>query len=230
MLSFPHCPHPPTQRLTQSTSEVKNKRPSSADGDTTQDSHCDIVPLTSSYHLQSSSHPAGAPHSAALFLQSSRAVEEEGQQHISVIHATGLAASASSVAVVQSHREDCPLPSGSSPNPIFAHSSSPKHSSVWSSPKPLALCCSSKPLSLCTSPKPRPLFLLTKPQMLVASQKPQHKPKLLMPSPKHTKIVDGTKERNASLPDSRALHRSSFKYKQVSCVCFRSPKKKKNPK
>lgn len=227
MLSSPCFPHPPTQRLTQNTSESKNKRPSSADGNAIQDSHCDIVPLTSSYRLQSSSHPAGAPQSTALFLQSSRTAEEEGQQHISVIHATGFAASNNPLAAVQSHREASPLPSTSSPKPIFSnspkhltHSPSPKHSSVCSSPKPLALCCPSKPLSLCSSPKRFSLSSLTKPPTLLASHKPRHKPKVLMPALKHTEIVDGMKETSASLPGGRSLHLNSFKLKQVRYICF----------
>ncbi|KAI3356190.1 hypothetical protein L3Q82_017448, partial [Scortum barcoo] len=144
------------KRLTQNTSEKKKKRPCTADGNTTQDSHRDIVPLTSPYRLQSSSHPAGPPQSAALFLQSSRAAEEEGQQHISVIQATGSTAGSSPVA--QSRREASPLPSRSSPNPVsfspkhFSHSPSPKQSSVSSSPKPLPLCSPSKSLPLCSSP------------------------------------------------------------------------------
>lgn len=111
MLSFPH---PPTQRLTQNISEGKKKRPHSADGDPTGDRHGDTVPLTSPYHLQSSLHPAGLSQSAALFLHSSRTAEEEGQQHISVIQATGLAGGNGPLA--PSHREASPLPSRSSPN------------------------------------------------------------------------------------------------------------------
>lgn len=213
MLSSPCFPHPPTQRLTQNTSESKNKRPSSA-GSAIQDRHCDIVPLTSSYRLQSYSHPAGTPQSTAPFLQSARTTEEEGQQHISVIHATGSAASNSPLAVVKSHRETSPLPSRSSPKPILP--SSPKHSSVCSSPKPLALCCPSKSLSLCSSPKPYSLSSLSKPPTLLASLKSRQKPKASVPSPKHTEIADGINERCASLPDGRALHLNSFKMKQVS--------------
>ncbi|KAM9347625.1 bromodomain adjacent to zinc finger domain protein 2B [Symphorus nematophorus] len=201
------------KRLTQNTSESKKKRPSSADGDATQDGHRDIVPLTSSYCLQSSSRPAGLPQSAALFLQSSKTAEEEGQQqHISVIQATGLAAGNSPLA--QSQGEPSPLPSRSSPNPVsfssspkqLTHSSSPKHSSVSSSPKPLALCSPLKPLSLCSSPKPLCLSSLPKPPTQLVSQKPRHKAKFLMPSPKHTPLVDST--------DGRSLHSNSFKLKQ----------------
>ncbi|XP_023261364.1 LOW QUALITY PROTEIN: bromodomain adjacent to zinc finger domain protein 2B-like [Seriola lalandi dorsalis] len=223
------------KRLTQNTSESKKNRPCTADGNTTQDSHRDSVPLTSSYRLQSSSHPAGRPQSTTQFLQSSRAAEEEGQQHISVIQATGLAASNSPLA--QSHREASPLPS--SPNPIsfsnspkhlppstspkhFSHSSSPKHSSVSSSPKPLALCSPAKLLSLGSSPKssslssPKPLCLssLPKPPTLLASKKPSDKQNILMRSPKHTQPVDSLKESSGSLPDEISLHFNSFKLKQ----------------
>lgn len=200
---LPVFPHPPTQRLTQNTSESKKKRPFSADGDTTLDSLCDIAPFTSSYRLQSSSHPTGLPQSAAHFLQSSRTAEDEGQQHISVIQATGSAAGNSPRA--QSHREASPLPSRSSPNPNprsfssspkhlppstspkhFFHSSSPKHSSVSSSPKPLALCSPSKPLSLCSSPKPLSNSSLPKPP--------------------------------TNLPDESSLRLNCFKLKQVSYI------------
>lgn len=227
MLSSPRFPHPPTQRLTQNNSESKNKNPSSADGNATQDSHSDIVPLTSLYRLQSSYRPAGAPQSATLFLQSSRTAEEEGQQHISVIHATGSTASNNPIAVVQSHREASPLPSGSTAKLVFSnspmhltHSSSPKHSSVCTSPKPPALCCPSKPLSLCSSPTPFSLSSLTKPPMLLASHKPRHKPSFSMPSPKNTEIADGMKESSASLPDGTSLHLNTFKLKRVCYICF----------
>ncbi|XP_041806612.1 bromodomain adjacent to zinc finger domain protein 2B isoform X3 [Chelmon rostratus] len=204
------------KRLTQNSSESKKKRPSSA----TRDSHRDIVPLASSYRLQSSSHPAGLSQSTVPFLQSSRTAEEESQQHISVIQATGLAASNSPLA--QSHREASPLPSRSSPNPIafsnspkhLSHSSSPKHRSVSSSPKPLALSCPSKPLPLCSSPKPLSLSSSPKTPTQLASQKSRHKPKFLMASPKHTPLVDGMKESGGSPPDRGSLHLISFRLKQ----------------
>ncbi|XP_040913067.1 bromodomain adjacent to zinc finger domain protein 2B isoform X2 [Toxotes jaculatrix] len=223
------------KRLTQNTSESKKNRPCTADGNTAQDSH--HVPLTSSYRLQSSSHPAGRPQSTALLLQSSRTAEEEGQKHISVIQATGLAASNSPLA--QSHREASPLPSRSSPNPIsfsnspkhlppstspkhFSHSPSPKRSSVCSSPKPLALCSPTKPLSLgsslkpssLSSPKPLSLSSLPKPPTLTASQKLSHKQKILMPSPKRTQPIDSQKESSGNPPDDISLHFNSFKLKQ----------------
>lgn len=226
MLSSPCFPHPPTQRLTQNTSESKKKRPSSADGSATQNSHRDIVSLTSSYHLQPSSHPAGLLQSAGLFPQSSKTTEEEGQQHISVIQATGLAASSSPLA--QSHRDSSPLPYMSSPNPIsfsnspkhLSRSSSPKHSSVSFSPKPLALCCPSKGPTLCSSPKPLSRSSLPKPHMMLASQKTHHKSKFLMASLKHTQLSDGTKESSGNLADARSLHLNSFKLKKVSYICY----------
>ncbi|KAK1902813.1 Bromodomain adjacent to zinc finger domain protein 2B [Dissostichus eleginoides] len=109
------------KRLTQNISEGKKKRPHSADGDPTEDRHGDTVPLTSPYHLQSSLHPAGLSQSAALFLHSSRTAEEEGQQHISVIQATGLAGGNGPLA--PSHREASPLPS----RPPTLLSSKPRH-------------------------------------------------------------------------------------------------------
>ncbi|XP_036965548.1 bromodomain adjacent to zinc finger domain protein 2B isoform X2 [Acanthopagrus latus] len=190
------------ERLTQNTSESKKKRPSSADGNATQDSHRDIVSLSSSYRLQSSSHPAGLPQSSALFLQNCRTAEEDSQKHISVIQATGLAASNSPLA--QSHREASPLPFSNSPKHL-SHSSSPKHNPASSSPKPFSLCCPSKPPSLCSSPKPLHLSSLPKAPTLLASQKPRHKPKFLMPSPKRTVPLDGMKE------SSGLLHLNSFK-------------------
>ncbi|XP_044221779.1 bromodomain adjacent to zinc finger domain protein 2B isoform X1 [Thunnus albacares] len=232
------------KRLTQNTCESKKKRPCTADGNTTQDSqsvlaqqHNDSVLLTSSYLFQSSSLPAGLPQSTALFLQSPRTAEEEGKQHISVIQTTRLATGNSPLA--QSHREASPLPSRSSPNLIsfssspkhlppstspkhFSHSASPKHSSVSFSPKPLALCSSSRPLSLCSSPKrssvssPKPpsLSSLPKAPTLLASQKSPHKPKSLIPSPKHTQLVDSMKS-SGTLLDESSLHMNSFKLKQA---------------
>ncbi|XP_070770351.1 bromodomain adjacent to zinc finger domain protein 2B [Enoplosus armatus] len=190
------------KRLTQNTSESKKKRPCIADGNAALDSLRDIVPLTSSYRLQSSSHPAGRPQSAALFLQSSRTAEEEGQQHISVIQATGSAAGNSPQG--ESHREASPLPSGSSPNPMsfsnspkhlppstspkhFSHSSSPKPSSVSSSPKPLALCPPLKPLSLCSSPKPLSLSSLPKPPTNLLDDRSLHLNSFKLKQPLHSK-------------------------------------------
>jgi len=138
MLSFPH---PPTQRLTQNTSESKKKRPCTADGNSAQDGQRETVPLTSPYRLHSSSHLAGLSQSTALVLPSSGTAEEEGQQHISVIQATGLAAGNSPQA--PSHREASLLPSRSSSNAFsfsisskFLHpSTSQKHFSHSIPPK-----------------------------------------------------------------------------------------------
>ncbi|KAM7380595.1 hypothetical protein PAMP_003878 [Pampus punctatissimus] len=234
--------HPPTQRLTQNTCESKKKRPCTADGNTTQDTvlaqqHGDSVPFTSSNRFQSSSHPAVLSQSTALFLQSPRTADEEDKQHISVIQTTRLAAGNSPLA--QSHKEPSPLPSRSSPNSIsfsslpkhlpsstspkhISLSSSPKHSSVSFSPKPLAICSSSRPLSLCSSPKPSSLSSskppslssLPKASTLLASQKSSHKPKSLIPSPKHTQL-DSMRSRG-TLPDESSLHMNSFKLKQAS--------------
>ncbi|XP_042350299.1 bromodomain adjacent to zinc finger domain protein 2B-like isoform X2 [Plectropomus leopardus] len=202
------------KRLTQNTSESKKKRPCTADGNTTQDSHCET--LTSLHRLQSSSNLAGLSPSAALFLQSSRTTEEKGQQHISVIQATGLPAGNSPH--TPSHREASPLPSRSSPSPTlqkqFSHSSSPKHCSVSSSPKHVAFCSPAKPQSLYSSPKPLSLSSLPRPPTLSASQKPPHKPKFLIPSVKHTQLVDGMKESSRNPSDERSLHLNSFKSKQ----------------
>ncbi|XP_068613066.1 bromodomain adjacent to zinc finger domain protein 2B-like [Brachionichthys hirsutus] len=178
------------KRLTQNTFGSKKKRPS--DGNATQDRHSDIVPLTSLYHLQSTSYPAAPPQSTTLFLQSSRTAETEDQQHISVIQATGLAASSSPL--VQSYRESISF-------------SSLQHSDVSSFPRPLArsLGSSSTPFSLCSLPKP---------PTLMASQKPQHKLKFMTASPKCTEFVDNVKASSGRLLDDRLLHFNSFKLKQ----------------
>ncbi|XP_069389334.1 bromodomain adjacent to zinc finger domain protein 2B isoform X3 [Paralichthys olivaceus] len=224
------------KRLTQNTLESKKRRSCTADGNPTQDSCRDGVSLTSSHRIQPSSHPAGRPQSAALFLQSSKTAEEDGQKHISVIQATGLAAISSSP-FSKSHREVSPLPSRSSPKPIsfsnspkhlppaspkpFSHSSSPKHSSLSSSPKPLALCSPLKPLSLGTSPRPSFLSSLKRPSLSSspkpptssATQKPSHKQRVLMPSSKHTQAVDNPKESSGN-QDEISLHFNSFKLRQ----------------
>uniref|UniRef100_A0A668AEE3 Bromodomain adjacent to zinc finger domain 2B n=1 Tax=Myripristis murdjan TaxID=586833 RepID=A0A668AEE3_9TELE len=235
--------------LTQNTSERKKRRPCSADENTTQDSksvlaqqHHDNTSLSSSYLLQTSSHPSGMPQSVAPLFQSPRTREEEGKQHTSVIQATGLAASNSPLtAVAQSHREASPLTPRSSPKPFslssspkhfppstspkhISQSSSPKHNSLSSSPKPLALCSSPKPLSLCTSPKllslasskPPSLSSSPKPPTLSPSQKSSHTPKSLTPSPKHTRLVDSMKESSRNFLDETSLHMNSFKLKQDS--------------
>ncbi|XP_026151338.1 bromodomain adjacent to zinc finger domain protein 2B-like isoform X3 [Mastacembelus armatus] len=219
------------KRLTQNTSESKKKRPSSS-----MDTQHDTVPLTSSSCLQSS-YAADRPQSTAVFLQSSRTAEEEGQQHISVIQATGLAASNSAIA--QSHKKASPMLSRISPPSIFSpnspkrfppstspkhslYSSSPKHSSLSSSPKPLALCSPMKPLLLCSSPK-APLLSshnsislrsVPKPPGRLASKKPSNKPTFLMSSHEHTQPVDGLKGSGGNFPDASSLHMNNLKLKE----------------
>nr|XP_020450350.1 bromodomain adjacent to zinc finger domain protein 2B-like isoform X3 [Monopterus albus] len=205
------------KRLTQNTSESKKKRPSNS-----AHSHRHTVPLTSPFFQ--SSYPVGQPQSTALFLHSSRAAEEEGQQHISVIQATGLAASNSALA--RSHRKASPWLFRTSPNPNsfsnspkpFPSSTSPKHSSHSSSPhhtRPLALCSRMKPMSLSCSHKPSPksvsLSPSSKPPTLLAS----HIPTFLMPSPKRTQPVDSIKESSGNLSLERSLHISSLNLKQA---------------
>uniref|UniRef100_A0A668AG70 Bromodomain adjacent to zinc finger domain 2B n=1 Tax=Myripristis murdjan TaxID=586833 RepID=A0A668AG70_9TELE len=116
--------------------------------------HHDNTSLSSSYLLQTSSHPSGMPQSVAPLFQSPRTREEEGKQHTSVIQATGLAASNSPLtAVAQSHREASPLTPRSSPKP-FSLSSSPKHFPPSTSPKHISQSSSPKHNSLSSSPKP----------------------------------------------------------------------------
>ncbi|CAI5656181.1 unnamed protein product [Oreochromis niloticus] len=185
--------------------------------------------------VKSYSSPAGLLQSAALFLQRPRTSEEEGQQHTSVIQATGLAVSNSPLP--QSQREACPLPFRSSPSPIsfsnsskhlaaltsakrFHPSSSPKHASVSSSPKPLALCSTKKSLSQCSplkrlcSPKPPFPSSLPKPQTLLASKGESHMPKFLMPSNKHKHPINNTKDSSGNFPDKSVLHLHTSKLKQ----------------
>ncbi|XP_030614359.1 bromodomain adjacent to zinc finger domain protein 2B isoform X2 [Archocentrus centrarchus] len=224
------------KRLTHKTPERKKKRPCTADGSSAQDGRCNGVPLTSSYHPQSYSSPAGLLQSAALFFQRPRTSEEEGQQHISVIQATGVAVSTSTLP--QSHREAGPLPFRSSPSPIsssssskhlltltsakrFHPSSSQKRGSISSSStKPLALCSPKKSFSLCStlkplcSPKPPFQSSLPKPPTLLASKRGLHKPKYLMPSNKHDQSVDNMKESSGNLPDKSASHLYTSKVKQ----------------
>ncbi|XP_026231800.1 bromodomain adjacent to zinc finger domain protein 2B isoform X3 [Anabas testudineus] len=219
------------ERLTQNTSESTKRRPS-----TPVDSHCDNVPLTSLYSLQHSSQLAGRLQSRALFLQCSRIEEDEAQQHISVIQATGLAGSNSASA--QSHRNS-PLLSKTPPEPTSfstslkklppstspkssSASSSPKHSYASSSAKPLDLCSSRKSLSMCSSPKPSPLSSTTPPSLsslpppVLASPKPSRKPKALMHSTKHTQQADIMQESSGNLPDESSFH--SLKLKQMKLL------------
>nr|XP_014264504.2 bromodomain adjacent to zinc finger domain protein 2B isoform X3 [Maylandia zebra] len=223
------------KRLTHNTPESKKKRPCTVDGSSTQDGHCNSVRLTSFYHPQSYSSPAGLLQSAALFLQRPRTSEEECQQHTSVIQATGLAVSNSPLP--QSQRAACPLPFRSSPSPIsfsnsskhlatltsakrFHPSSSPKHASVSSSPKPLALCSTKKSLSQCSplkplcSPKTPFSSSLPKPQTLLASKGESHMPKFLMPSNKHRHPINNTKDSSGNFPDQSLLLLHTSKSKQ----------------
>ncbi|XP_061579577.1 bromodomain adjacent to zinc finger domain protein 2B isoform X2 [Cololabis saira] len=214
------------ERMTQDTYESKRKRCCASDGNASQDSHYHNVPVTSSYHVQSCSRLAGLPQSSALFHQSSRSVEEESQQHISVIQATGLAVSNSPSA--QSHRKACPLPFKSSNNHISLHKSSKhlahlmsprltpllsaKQSSGFSSPKPPALCSPKKPFSRCSSPKqpplgsPKRLPLSSSLKPPLASNEPSDKASLLMPPGKCSQPLDSMKEISGNLPDKYSLH------------------------
>lgn len=230
MLSSSCFLHPPTQRLTQNTSESK-KRPSTA-----VDSHCDSVPLTSSYNPQFSSHRAGGSQSTGPF-PDSRTAEEKAQQHISVIQTTGL--TGSSNALARCHRKSFPLLFKTRPNPVSfstshkhlppssspkhsSHLSSPKHSYVSSSPKPLDLCSPTKSLPPCSSPKPSSLYSssppslssLPKPPKSIVSQKASHKNKFSMP----TQPVDSMKESSGNLPDESSLKMKTLKLKKVSSI------------
>ncbi|CAJ1079290.1 bromodomain adjacent to zinc finger domain protein 2B isoform X1 [Xyrichtys novacula] len=196
------------KRLTQKTSESKKEGSGSADGKVTQNSHRDFVPSTL-HQLSSSTHPAGQPQSTALF-QSSGTAEENSQQHISVIQATGLAAGNSLQG--KSHRVASNPNSVSNSPKYLPPSSSPQHKSVSRSPKPLALCSPSKPLSLCSSHKS---LTLSKQSTMLATRKPQHKPRFLMPSSKHNHPVDDTKEGSGNPPEERLSHLNSLKLKQA---------------
>ncbi|XP_067373156.1 bromodomain adjacent to zinc finger domain protein 2B isoform X4 [Channa argus] len=213
--------------LTQNTSESKKKRPSTA-----VDSHCDRVPLTSSYSFQSSSS-TGHLQSTGLSLLNRRTAEEKGQKHTSVIQATGPLDSNNSSAL--SHRKTFPLLSSTSPKPISfsnslkhlppptspKHSShlSQKHSSASSFPKPLNLCSPKNPLTLCSStklsslssPKPLSLSSLPKPPTMLVS----HKPTFLMPSSKHTQPLDSTNESSGHPSDEPVLHINSLNLKTI---------------
>ncbi|KAG7503789.1 bromodomain adjacent to zinc finger domain protein 2B-like isoform X1 [Solea senegalensis] len=217
--------------LTQSTSDSKKKRLCIADENPTQDSRCDGAALTPSHRLQSS-HQDDQPMSASPFLQSCRAAEEENQQHISVIQATGTATSNSPFAL--SLRDVSPLASSSPPNPKsfsnspkhlpltaspkhFSQVSSPKRSSVSSSPQPFALYSPMKPLSPKSSPSPKflPLSSTPKPPALSASQNPAHTQSSLVLSSNHTWPVDSLKESSGSLSDKNSFHFNSFKLRQA---------------
>ncbi|XP_072253218.1 bromodomain adjacent to zinc finger domain protein 2B isoform X3 [Leuresthes tenuis] len=224
------------KRLAHNTSESKKRRTCAADGNTTQQSHCHSIPVTSSYHLKSFSHPAGLRKSTALLLQSSRTTEEEGQKHISVIQATGQAVGSGSL--VQSQSGACPLPFRSSPQFISLPNSSkhllnltlPKHltpspttkqNSACSSPRPFALCSPKKSLSLCSSPKhpalgsPSPPSFSSVPKQAtpLTSKESSHHLRFIVPSGKHTLASDGMKENSGNLPDESSSHLNTLKLK-----------------
>ncbi|KAF0026480.1 hypothetical protein F2P81_021217 [Scophthalmus maximus] len=191
------------KRLTQNTAERK-KRPCTADGNTTQTSLRDGVSLTSSYRLQSSSHPARRPQPTARFLQSSRtAVEEAGQQHISVIQATGLAASSSSSSspFTQSHMEVSPLPSSNDTNLFLNHRPNGAfHSEVQDAPLALitkprsqSSTLNNKPLLAATSPSdPMPINLST------CSKEPSGSSASLLKSSASARPAQGPRETKTS--------------------------------
>lgn len=186
-------PRPPTQRLTQKTSESKNKAPSAAGGG---DGSGGGLSALRPHRFQSPFRPLAADRGRS-------SAGDEGQQHISVIHATGCAArKTSSVAGGTSRGETASLSpklvSSSSP-----HSPPPEPNSVGSSPKALAVSLSSSPTPFSIS--------LTKPSTLFASPRPRHKPKVSTP-PRDTERVD-------SVTGGRPLHLNSL----VSQVSFFSP-------
>ncbi|KAM9342253.1 bromodomain adjacent to zinc finger domain protein 2B [Pholidichthys leucotaenia] len=205
-------------QLTHIIPKSKKKRPCTADGNATHDSHRFSAPLTSPYHFLACSNPAGLPQSAAHFLQSPRTTEEEeeGQQRISVIHATGL--TASNRPSVQPHREACPLPFRSSSNPRSSSKSS-KHFSTFTSSKhssascsPLALCSPNKGLhqshmlktSLLCSLKPYSLSL-PKPPTLSASKKPSRESKFLTPSTSQPQPAVSLRKSSGNISDEHLL-------------------------
>ncbi|KAM9709130.1 bromodomain adjacent to zinc finger domain protein 2B isoform 2-T5 [Menidia menidia] len=207
-------------RLTHNTSESKKRRTSASDGITTHS-----VPVTSSSHLNYYSHPASRPKSTALLLQSSRNTGEKGQQHISVIQATGQAVSNGSLA--QSQSGACPLPFKSAPKstslPCSSEHSlnSPKQNSACSSPQYFALFSPKKSLSLCYSPKhtslgsPNPLSLLSAPQQArpLTSKESSYRPQFTVSSGKHAPATDGLKEKTGNYPDEGSSHLNTVKLK-----------------
>lgn len=214
-------PHPPTQRLTHNTPESKKKRPCTADGSSAQDGRCNSVPLTSSYHPQPYSSPAGL----LQFVRRPRTSEDEGQQHISVIQATGVAVSTSPSP--QSRREAGPLAFRSSPGPVsfsssskpsltvtsakhFHRSTSQKRGSASSSAKPPALCSPKKSVALCSL---KPPF---QPSLPKTTPKDSHKPKYLMPANKRDRPADHVTESSGNFADKSALQFCTSKLKQVS--------------
>ncbi|XP_028991601.1 bromodomain adjacent to zinc finger domain protein 2B isoform X2 [Betta splendens] len=217
------------KRLTHNTSESKKRRPSTA-----VDSHCDSVPLTSSFNLQFASRHAGGDLSTEP-LPGSKTAEDKRQQHISVIQTTGLAGGNNTLA--RCHRKSLPLLFKTPPNSVSfstshkhlppstspkrsSHSSSPKHSFVSSSPKPLDLCSPSKFLPLSSSPKPSSLCSSTtpalsslpKPPTSMVSRKPTRKSKF----PMATQPADSVKESSGDLPDGSPLKMKTLKLKKLA--------------
>ncbi|XP_041858352.1 bromodomain adjacent to zinc finger domain protein 2B isoform X2 [Melanotaenia boesemani] len=226
------------KRLTHSTSESKKRRPCVSDGSITQLNHCRSVPVTYSYHLQSSSHLAGPPKSTAPLPQSARTLEEGGQQHISVIQTTGL--SLRNGSSTRSHREASPLLMKSSSNSISVPSSSKhlvdptpsKQNFAASSHKPLALCSTKKTFSSCSSYKYPPLgssshfsiSSLSKPRTPLASKESLYNPKFFMPPEKLAPSVSSMKESCGNLPGEGSSHPNTLKQKSVKQTSSARPK------
>lgn len=216
LLVFPR----PTQRLAH-TSQSKRKRPHAADGNTTQGSLCDSVPLTSSVQPQPFSHQ-----STALGLQRAPATQEEGQQHISVIQPTRLP-----------HSQACPSSYKPSPDPYslkyMPRLTSPKHLPFTSLPnqnssylKSLALCSAKKPSSLCSLPNQPPGSFTpfshssSTSHVLSASVESSHELSLLTPPKKCTRPVNSLKESCGNFQHESFLQPDSFELKKVSSVFF----------
>lgn len=214
LLVFPR----PTQRLTH-TSQSKRKRRHAADGNTTQGSLCNSVPVTSSFQPQSFSHQ-----STALGLHRAPATQEEGQQHISVIQPTRL-----------SHRQACPSSDKYSPDPYSSkympRLTSPKHLPFTSLPsqsssylRSLALCSPKKPSSLCSLPNQPPpgsfkpfSHSSSTSHGLSASVESSRELNLLTPPKKCTRPVNSLKESCGNFHESFLLP-NSFELKKVSSV------------
>lgn len=191
-------PRPPTQRLTQKTSESKNKTPSAAgaggDGSRGSCGGGGVPSALRPHRLQSPFPP----------LVADRGRSDEGQQHISVIHTTLSAAKKSpTVAGGTSRGETAPL------SPKLVSSSSPRSPP----PEPNSTCSSPKPLavSLSSSPTPFSISSLTKPSTLFASPHPHHKPKVSTATPpSHMERVDGVTDRRPLLLNSFVTQVSFF--------------------
>ncbi|XP_024863459.1 bromodomain adjacent to zinc finger domain protein 2B isoform X3 [Kryptolebias marmoratus] len=199
------------KRLTH-TSENKKKRPHAADGNTTQESLCHRVPATSSFQPRSLSHQ-----STALCFQRAPVTQEEGQQHISVIQPTGLAAGNSSLTqACPSSYKSSPDPCSSKHNPALT---SAKHLAFLSSPnqsssclKPLALCSPKNPTSLCSLPN-KPPHTSSKPvshsslasHVLSASVESSRELNFVLPSNKRTHPANSIKEGCRNFPHESVL-------------------------